>query len=369
MEFEREGSSLEPRKHYSVEDIEKFFDSSAIHLTDITMAMKSSKNDSENTTSSSHSAVLADGTLNIAFVLEQANTLLLHGESRLARKIFRKILDQEQRADAFEGLGLSYELEQQYHYALECFLEANRIEPNYSRLMKLAGFYIRRGEDHKARVVFEDLIKLPKLSYDQKIESVKLLINTMIRLEEFEDAKTLFEALPPECQSSDDLLVTRGQIAIYSKHYAQASELFQRATELDPTDAKAWSGRGTLLMLDGSFEEAFSAFSKSLRFDLSQTQSLVNLIDIGFRLSKYVEIEELITDYLSAFKPHRGVLLSFAAVLYRQNRLEESLQKIEECLKLSPSFEPAKELRERILRKRVNGDIEKKPSGGKTSTT
>ncbi len=94
------------------------------------------------------------------------------------------------------------------------------------------------------------------------------------------------------------MLVTRGLIALHNKHYAQASELFTRALELDQADAKALSGKGKLQALENKWDAAFQTLLKALRLDLSQTQALVDLVELSFRLSRYNEVVELLRDYI-----------------------------------------------------------------------
>ena len=72
-------------------------------------------------------------------------------------------------------------------------------------------------------------------------------------------------------------LLDQGVMLLDQKHDAEALLLFERATQLDATNAIAWSGRGAAAFKLQRYDDALAAFERAVAYDPAKAEGWSNL--------------------------------------------------------------------------------------------
>ena len=94
-----------------------------------------------------------------------------------------------------------------------------------------------------------------------------------------------------------DACIAQGRQLLQAGETSQASQVFLKAIELDPTNATAWNDLGVALYTGGEMTAAMEAFSTALRHDDQFVDPALNMVPVG----KALNCEEQVLQVLNAF--------------------------------------------------------------------
>lgn len=106
----------------------------------------------------------------------------------------------------------------------------------------------------------------------------------------------------------------------------RARQLFERAVQLDPNDARAWAGVGmTYVGADGDLTPGITALEKSLSLAASQEETAVNLIQLYANAGRREDAQRLHDTILAPSSNPQYVRIAREAVLFADLRAAERL--------------------------------------------
>jgi serine/threonine-protein kinase len=229
-------------------------------------------------------------------------------------------------ANAYEAAGRNADAEATYRRAID--LRQN----SWAAYKDLAVFLNQRGRLTEAATYFERVVALTPDSYS----GYNNLGGIYLRLRRPEDAERVLRkslALRPTAVAYANL----GSIAYYVRHdYAQASEMFRKATELNDTDDRLWGALAdSYRWAPGQKEEASAAFRRALA--LANQQASVDPRDAQLRsrralyysaLGQHGSAQQEIAQ-AEAAAPGNGQILFRAAIVHEQaGRRAEALRSL-----------------------------------------
>ncbi len=234
-------------------------------------------------------------------------------------------------ANAYDAAGRPAEAEATYRRAIE--LRQN----SWAAYKDLAVFLNQRGRLAEAVPYFERVVALTPDSYS----GYNNLGGIYLRLGRVDDAERMLRkslSLRPTAIAYYNL----GSLAYYMRHdYAQASEMYRKATELNANDDRLWGALAdSYRWIAGRQAEAPAAFRRALA--LTDQQGSVDPADAQLRsrralyfsaLSEHGRAEQEIAQALGA-SPGNGQVLFRAAIVHEQaGRREPALRALESALR------------------------------------
>lgn len=244
--------------------------------------------------------------------LKLGECLLALGRWDEAGKLFGEVLlKHPQSAEAQYGLGRVRAARRDGKAAIESFLRACELYPNYGAAhYALALAYRTMGQGEKAQEQFrlyeQDITGVPP-SNDHLMKAVRELDwspSSQVRLGiELERRGNLAEAAeaheraleidPGDVQAHINLISLYGRLG----QVERAEANYEAAVRLDPDAAEAYYDHGVLLFAGGRYEEAEKAFRKALAIDPYHPEAHNNL---GFLLERQARLAEAAEEFQKA---------------------------------------------------------------------
>ena len=166
--------------------------------------------------------------------------------------------------------------------------------------------------------------------------------------EQILDAKNCFEqalARSPEWSRPPRSL---GVIALSTENFEEAESWFNRAISCDPTDGKAWAGKGNALWELGREEEALQLYKHAIEKQPAELAFLPLILKAAYGLERIADITSILRDYVSRYPDNCAVRYCLAGALFKQNRLTEAKAEAQFILSISPNHADAIQLVEII---------------------
>ena len=160
----------------------------------------------------------------------------------------------------------------------------------------------------------------------------------------------------PDYYRANDRL---GRVFLEQKKAGPAFQAFQKALTVNPDSSSSLFGIGWALYEDGQLEHAASAFSSALRRNPRWALNHYYLGMIAYEQENLEKAEEELKRFysMSEQKDQAGVLLYLAALYDKQERYAEAVEAVKEFLKIAPSMQRTRKVRELLKR------LEKKQAG------
>jgi tetratricopeptide (TPR) repeat protein len=140
-------------------------------------------------------------------------------------------------------------------------------------------------------------------------------------------------------------LCGKGAIAAELDNWAQAETYFKQALTSDGECDVAYAGLGLCEMVRSNMDKAFDLFATSAKKNPENHRALLGVLQTGYPLKKYTEMERMLTAFLDLHPGNLDILYSFAGVLFAQGKVNEARIEIEKILIFEPQHEHALELR------------------------
>lgn len=149
-------------------------------------------------------------------------------------------------------------------------------------------------------------------------------------------------------------LCGKGALAAEEQQWKVAEQYFTQAITVDSECDVAYAGMGLCAMTENNIEKAFGFFQASTEKNPENHRALLGLLQTGYPLKRYTEMERMLTAYLDLHPASLDMLYSFAGLLFAQGKVKEAQLEIEKILIFEPQHEHALELRGMIEKSAVS---------------
>jgi tetratricopeptide (TPR) repeat protein len=146
----------------------------------------------------------------------------------------------------------------------------------------------------------------------------------------------------PKCSRA---LCGKGALAAEAQQWKVAEQFFIEAITADSECDVAYAGMGLCAMTENNAEKAFGFFQAATEKNPENHRALLGLLQTGYPLKRYTEMERMLTAYLDLHPASLDMLYSFAGLLFAQGKVNEARTEIEKILIFEPQHEHALELR------------------------
>ena len=143
-------------------------------------------------------------------------------------------------------------------------------------------------------------------------------------------------------------LCGKGALAAERQEWVSAQEYFDKAVGLEPKYDVALAGLGLCAMVNRKEEKAFELFSQAVASNPENRRALLGVLQLGYPMKKYTEIEKAINSYLELHPANIEMLYSFAGILFAQGKVDQAKTEVEKILIFEPQHTRALELRDII---------------------
>jgi Tfp pilus assembly protein PilF len=143
-------------------------------------------------------------------------------------------------------------------------------------------------------------------------------------------------------------LCGKGALAAERQEWVSAQEYFDKAVGIEPKYDVALAGLGLCAMVNRKEEKAFDLFSQAVASNPENRRALLGVLQLGYPMKKYTEIEKAINSYLELHPANIEMLYSFAGILFAQGKVEQAKTEVEKILIFEPQHTRALELRDII---------------------
>lgn len=152
-------------------------------------------------------------------------------------------------------------------------------------------------------------------------------------------------------------LCGKGALAAEAQQWQVAERYFTQAIAADSECDVAYAGMGICAMNDNNIAKAFEFFQAATEKNPENHRALLGLLQTGYPLKRYTEMERMLTAYLDLHPASLDMLYSFAGLLFAQGKVNEARLEIEKILIFEPEHEHALELRTMINKTAVSPEM------------
>ena len=287
--------------------------------------------------------------LNTPLLLKTAKILLVGGDVKLAKNIFRTLIENgEVLGIAYAGLAATFELEKKYDLAIKAYREAIIYEPTFGSLNALAELYVLKEDFRNAVGTLLRILNLPKIKTEQVFEVQKHLGNCYIHMNQMDHAEQHYRTAYEINPQSDQLHTNIGSLALQKGDSATALLHFKEAVRINCKNDKAFTGIGLAYLAQGNKALAFEAFLTASTVEISNVTALFNLVKCAYEIKQFKEVSEQLKMFIDLHPVNSNILYSYAGVLFHQKKLGAAKEECEKLLQLNADHKGAQKLLEII---------------------
>ncbi len=158
-------------------------------------------------------------------------------------------------------------------------------------------------------------------------------------------SSVMYDDILKQYPRSGRALCGKGAIAAELNDWTQAEQFFNQARLNDSDCDVAYAGLGLCEMVRNNNVKAFELFSIAVDKNPENNRALLGVLQTGYPLKKYTEMERMLTAFLDLHPGNLDILYSFAGVLFAQGKVHEARIEVEKILIFEPAHEHALELR------------------------
>lgn len=170
-------------------------------------------------------------------------------------------------------------------------------------------------------------------------------------------AERKYDAILDVNPRSARALCGKGALAAEAQQWKAAERFFTQAIEIDSECDVAYAGMGLCALTENNMEKAFGLFQASVERNPENHRALLGLLQTGYPLKRYSEMERMLTAYLDLHPASLDMLYSFAGLLFAQGKVNEARLEIEKILIFEPEHEHALELRGMIDKTATDAEV------------
>jgi tetratricopeptide (TPR) repeat protein len=203
----------------------------------------------------------------------------------------------------------------------------------------------REGDFTKALKQLDELLSGSSLPVVHQETARCLEAEFAVLAGDFARATTMYDAILANNPRSARALCGKGALAAEGQDWSSARGFFNQALMAQPNHDIALAGLGLCEMVSNNAEQAFALFQRSVEANPENHRALLGVLQTGYPLKKYTEMERMISAYLDLHPGSVDMLYSFAGVLFAQGKVKEARLEVEKILVFEPEHEHALELR------------------------
>jgi type IV pilus assembly protein PilF len=310
--------------------------------------------------SATEGVYLSDGKLNVPFLLQNAELLVMAGDHALAKNIYSTLrASGEKTAVALFGLGRCAQLEGKLEEARALFEESIAYHPTLDSYRQLALLLIELKKDLLAAEVLESALALRELSNELRFELHKAAGNCWARAgreaRNAANAERHYRNAIEIAPDADEIRTNLGTVCLLTGKASEAKRHFQDAIASNPRNYKALSGMGAASLLEGDKRAAHDFFARSLEIELNDANAVFHLIKCAYELKSYATAARVVEEYIQVAPINANLLYSLAGLQFHLGRMNSARETVEKTLQLAPDHSGARDLKG--LLKRTAGEI------------
>jgi len=247
-------------------------------------------------------------------MLQDAETLLVHGRLDLAAQRFHDVLESDPHCfNALLGLGVICAQQGQFAEAIPWLSQAVIQSPDSCLAHYNLGIAHKSLQQLDAAIEqFESVIALDS----SHLGALNSLGNCFIAKGQIEDATATYTHALALAPDNPQTLYNYALLLQSSGHVTEAAALYEKAVTLRPDFAAAWTNLGTILQDTGAFADSELCFRQALSADPTFADASINLGLCLFRQNRADEALSLALSTASqpdhADFPHYSLGLLFA---------------------------------------------------------
>lgn len=218
-------------------------------------------------------------------------------------------------------VGCDYLDKGQYEAAVNEFEEAVNVDPIYTEAhCDLARAYLGLG----------------------KLEEAENSVKEALRLDHnYQQACALLENVKQE-------YCTQGYVYIERNEYANAINLFLKASDIDPDDKEVWTNLGRAYYWIDDYKNATRCYQKSADIDPNDKTVYTNLGNAYYRMGAYVKAIDRFQKARNIDENCAKTCYYLARVHFKLGNWEEAELIIDQALRIAPTYQDAIELSDDI---------------------
>ena len=204
----------------------------------------------------------------------------------------------------------------------------------------------REGKQGEAREALDKVRRTPGLTEAQRERFTCIEAEFHVMDGELEIADEVYAQVLTGNPRSVRALCGKGALAAERQEWSTAQEYFDKAVAIEPSYDVALAGLGLCAMVNKKEEKAFELFQQAVRSNPENRRALLGVLQLGYPMKRYTEIEKAINSYLELHPANIEMLYSFAGILFAQGKVEQAKSEVEKILIFEPQHTRALELRD-----------------------
>ncbi|MGK5087834.1 tetratricopeptide repeat protein [Bdellovibrionota bacterium FG-2] len=292
---------------------------------------------------------LANGNLNVPFLLKNAELLFSSGEYTLARNIYRTMADGgELSYSSHYWMGRCFEGENKIDEALQHYEQSITFYPSLESYRRLGMIQMNRNNHQLAAKTLERALNLKDLSYDNRFDLHKACGNCWSKARKPEHALNHYLTALSIYPTADDVRSNIGALYLQSQKVPDARKHFQEAITANPKSDKALSGLASCFLAEGDIRQAHDHFARSLEIELNNPTAIFYLVKCAYELKSYATGARILEDYIQIAPINANLLYSLAGLQFHLGRMTDAMETVARILEISPEHNGANDLKDRI---------------------
>jgi Flp pilus assembly protein TadD len=293
-----------------------------------------------------------DGTLNVPYLMKNADLLVSCGDYALAKNIYQRVAQAGQSSidtsRALFALASCYENEGKLEEARDRYEQSITFQPTVATYQHLATLLIRQKKDRPAAETLERALNLKDLSPKIRYELLKAAGNSWMRAGEMAAAERAYKRALDLEPTADEIQANLGALYLQAGKHVEARRKFQDTLASNPRNDKAVTGLGICLLTEGDKRGAHDQFARALEINLQNTQAIYHLVKCAYELKTYATAARLVESYVQVGPVNINLMYSLAGLQFHLGRMSEARATIDQILNMNSSHTGAKDLLQRI---------------------
>jgi len=292
---------------------------------------------------------LADGKLNLPFLLQSADVLYSSGDYALARNIYKAIgASGDKTSIALLGTARCYEAEGKLEEARINYEESIAYHPTPEAYKALTSLLIRQKKDQQAAEVIERALHHRQLDNPIRYELHKTAGNCWGRLGQIKEAERHYRKALEIQPSADEIRTNLGALYLQGNRVPEAERHFNDALASNPKSHQALCGLGSCALAEGNKLAAHAWFARALQIELKNPTAIFHLVKCAYEIKNYAVAAKVLEDYIQVAPINIHLLYSLAGLQFHLGRASDARQTCIRIQQLNPEHTGARDLLRRL---------------------
>lgn len=291
---------------------------------------------------------LANGALNVDFLMQNAELLFVSADYPLARNIYTQVAKVGQSgtktSEALFGMARCFERENLLEEARAKYEESIAYHPTLETYQHLSTLLLHQNKPYQAAEALERALHLKNLSAKIRYELCKAAGNSWMRANQMASAEKSYKKALEIDPSADEIQANLGALYLHAEKVVEAKRRFQDAFAANPKNDKALAGLGSCLLASGDKRGAHDLFAQALAINLQNSQAIFHLVKCAYEIKSYATAARIVEEYVQTSPININLLYSLAGLQFHLGRMTDARATCDKILELSPTHSGAKEL-------------------------